>query len=162
MYCPNNNNPILLIFFEVAGLLLVFFVNVFRRTLSVPSTELVKLCGGYRENYSLAIGSFHCMYCPNNNNPIFLIFFEVAGLLLVFFGQCLAVTQSMINGLIFYANIVLAHQGLLFPQQTDINANISLLDIRKTFMTWLNLDSGIQSCFFNDIIITAFCKTWLQ
>ena len=67
-----------------------------------------RLCGGCKENYSLAIGSSHYVHCLNNNNLALLIFFAAAGFLLVFFIGAfnLTVTQGMINGLIFYANIV--------------------------------------------------------
>ena len=63
----------------------------------------------------------------------------------------------MINGLIFYANIVWAYQGLLFPQQAEANA---LMDIGRTFIAWLNLDFRIKMCYFNGL--NAFWKTWLQ
>ena len=122
-----------------------------------------RLCGGCKENYSLAIGSSHCIHCPNNNNLALLIFFVAAGFLLVFFISAfnLTVTQGMINGLIFYANIVWAYQGLLFPQQLNANANvINLMAFEKTFIAWLNLDFGIETCFFNGL--NALLKTWLQ
>ena len=32
------------------------------------------LCSGCQTNYSLAIGSSRCIYCPNNNNLVLLIF----------------------------------------------------------------------------------------
>ena len=118
-----------------------------------------RLCGGCKESYSLAIGSSHCIHCPNNNNLALLIFFAAAGFLLVFFISAfnLTVTQGMINGLIFYANIVWAYQDLLFTQQIKINKFFSFL---KTFVAWLNLDFGIQTCFVNGL--NAYWKTWLQ
>ena len=118
-----------------------------------------RLCGGCKENYSLAIGSSHCIHCPNNNNLALLIFFAAAGFLLVFFISAfnLTVTQGMINGLIFYANIVWAYQDLLFTQQIKINKFFSFL---KIFVAWLNLDFGIQTCFVNGL--NAYWKTWLQ
>ena len=65
-----------------------------------------RLCGGCKENYSLAIGSSHCIYCTNDNNATLLIFFAAAGVLLVYFISALNLTvtqvQGMINGLIFY------------------------------------------------------------
>ena len=75
-----------------------------------------RLCGSCKENYSLAIGSSHCIHCPNNNNLALLIFFAAAGILLVFFISALnlTVSQGLINGLIFYANIVWTYQSLLF------------------------------------------------
>ena len=67
-----------------------------------------RLCGGCKKNYSLAIASSHCIHCPNNNNLSLLIFFAAAGILLVLFISALnlTVTQGLINGFIFYANIV--------------------------------------------------------
>ena len=116
-----------------------------------------RLCGGCKENYSLAIGSSHCIYCPSNNNLALLIFFAAAGFLLVFLISVLnlTITQGMINGLIFYANIVWAYQSILFPQQMQ-----SELVFFKTFIAWLNLDFGIETCFVRGL--NAFWKTWLQ
>ena len=119
-----------------------------------------RLCGGCKEGYSLAIGSSHCIHCPNNNNLALLIFFAAAGFLLVFFISVLnlTVTQGMINGLIFYANIVWAYQDILFPQQ--VGETKAFMIFQKTFIAWLNLDFGIQTCFIDGL--TAFWKTWLQ
>ena len=116
-----------------------------------------RLCGGCKENYSLAIGSSHCIYCANDNNVTLLIFFAAAGFLLVFFISVLnlTVTQGMINGLIFYANIVWTYQSLLFPNRIPRE-----LIFFKTFIAWLNLDFGIKICFVNNL--NAFWKSWLQ
>ena len=115
-----------------------------------------RLCGGCKENYSLAIGSSHCVHCPNNNNLALLIFFAAAGFLLVFFISALnlTVTQGMINGLIFYANIVWTYQSIFFAQDQEE------LVFLKTFVAWINLDFGIETCFFDGL--NAFTKTWLQ
>ena len=112
-----------------------------------------RLCGGCREGYSLAIGSSHCIYCPNNNNLALIIFFAAAGFLLVLFISALnlTVTQGMINGLIFYANVVWTYQSILFPQEQDTNVMLTFL---KIFIAWINLDFGIETCFVNGL--TAF------
>ena len=117
-----------------------------------------RLCGGCKANYSLAIGSSKCIYCANDNNVTLLIFFAAAGFLLVFFISILnlTVTQGMINGLIFYANIVWTYQSVLFPNQIPS----IILTIFKTFIAWLNLDFGIEICFVNHL--NAFWKSWLQ
>ena len=117
-----------------------------------------RLCGGCKEGYSLAIGSFHCIHCPNNNNLALLLFFAAAGFLLVLFITAfnLTVTQGMVNGLIFYVNIVWTYQRVFFPP-TKVNVVITIL---KTILAWVNLDFGIESCFVNGL--TAFWKTWLQ
>ena len=118
-----------------------------------------RLCGGCKENYSLAIGSSHCIHCPNSNNIALLIFFVAAGFLLVLFISIfnLTVTQGMINGLIFYANIVWTYQSIFFVEDQELS---SLLVFLKTFIAWINLDLGIESCFVNGL--TAFWKTLLQ
>ena len=118
-----------------------------------------KLCSGCKNNYSLAIGSSHCIHCPNNNNLALLIFFAAAGFLLVFFISAfnLTVTQGMINGLIFHANIVWAYQDILFTRQVETSKFFIFL---KTFIAWLNLDFGIQTCFINGL--NTYWKTWLQ
>ena len=70
-----------------------------------------------------------------------LIFFAGAGFLLVFFISVLnlTVTSGMINGLIFYANIVWMYQSVLFPNQIPRE-----LIFFKTFIAWLNLDLGLK------------------
>lgn len=84
------------------------------------------LCGSCQKGYSLAIGSSHCIRCPNNNNLALLIFFAVAGYMLVIAISAfnLTVTQGVINGLMFYANIVWAYQNAFFP--SSFNRNVSL------------------------------------
>ena len=118
-----------------------------------------RLCGGCKDNYSPAIGSSHCIHCPNNNNLALLIFFAAAGFLLVFFISAfnLTVTQGMINGLIFYANIVWTYQSIFFPQELVSNPVLTFL---KTFIAWVNLDFGIETCFVNGL--NALWKTGLQ
>jgi hypothetical protein len=118
-----------------------------------------RMCGGCKENYSLAIGSSHCIYCSNDNNLTLLMFFAAAGFLLVTFISVLnlTVTQGMINGLIFYANIVWTYQSVLFPNQMPSNLKLIFF---KTFIAWLNLDFGIEICFINNL--NAFWKSWLQ
>ena len=118
-----------------------------------------RLCGGCKDGYSLAIGSSHCIHCPNSNNLALVIFFAAAGFLLVFFigALNLTVSQGMINGLIFYANIVWIYDTTLFPQEQKANGVLLFLRI---FVAWINLDFGIEACFVSGL--TAFWKIWLQ
>ena len=115
------------------------------------------LCSKCRDGYSLAIGSSNCIPCNTNNNLALLTFFAFAGLLLVLFINVLNITvsQGMINGLIFYANIVWEHQSI--ASQQDIKFTRVFL---KPFIAWLNLDFGIETCFIRGL--DAYTKTWLQ
>ena len=118
-----------------------------------------RLCGGCKDGYSLAIGSSHCIQCSNNNNLALLIFFIGAGFLLVLFigALNLTVSQGMINGLIFYANIVWIYQPILFPQEQRTSGVLLFLRI---FIAWTNLDFRIETCFVTGL--AAFWKMWLQ
>ena len=115
-----------------------------------------RLCGGCRENYSLAIGSSNCIQCPNNNNLALVLFFAAAGFILVFFITALnlTVSQGMVNGLIFYANIVWTYKSIFFSPYQGGNSFF------KVFIAWVNLDFGIETCFISGL--TSFWKTWLQ
>ena len=115
------------------------------------------LCSQCTEGYSLAIGSSNCINCPNNSYLSLLIFFAISGFLLVLFilHLDLTVTQGMINGLIFYANIIWEHQSI--SSQRAIKYTDVFL---KPFIAWLNLDFGIETCFVKGL--TPYTKTWLQ
>ena len=120
-----------------------------------------RLCGDCRENYSLAIGSSRCIPCSdNNNNLVLLVFFVAAGFLLVLliYAFDLTVTQGWINGLIFYANIIWTYQNILLTEQVESNS--ALIIMLRTIIAWINLDFGIQTCFF--IGLNAYWKTWMQ
>jgi predicted outer membrane repeat protein len=122
-----------------------------------------RLCGGCKENYSLAIGSSRCIYCPNSNNLALLLFFLLAGVVLVLFITALnfTVAHNAISGLIFYANIVWIYQNIFFPKHQETNHTYTpLMIFLKTFIAWMNLDFGIETCFVHGL--TAFWKQWLQ
>ena len=78
-----------------------------------------------------------------------------AGVVLIIFLMLFNLTVSVgtINGLIFYANIVRASQAVFFPP----GISSSFL---STFIAWLNLDLGIETCFYDGL--DAYAKTWLQ
>ena len=115
------------------------------------------LCGGCKKSYSLAIGSSHCIQCPNNNHVSLLIFFAVVGVILILVIAILnlTVTQGMINSLIVHANIIWAYQNILFPTGFG-----KAFVAHKTFIALLNLDFGIETCFFRGM--NAYSKAWLQ
>ena len=119
------------------------------------------LCGACMDSFSLATGSSRCIECPNSHNVALLLAFAAAGVLLVFFVLALNLTathdQGLINGVIFYANIVWAYKIILFP--ADIGANF-LFTFLQVFIAWLNLDFGIETCFY--VGLDTYWKTWLQ
>ena len=58
-----------------------------------------------------------------------------------------------INGLVFYANVIQASKSIFFPH--DNGSSFSSI-----FIAWLNLDLGIEACFYDGL--DAYAKTWLQ
>ena len=111
------------------------------------------LCGACKPGLSLALGTPQCLPCSHRYLSL-LIFFAAAGVLLVLFIKALNITvaEGTINGLVFYANIVGANQATFFPP-----GNSNVLTV---FISWLNLDFGIQTCFIKDL--DGYWKTWLQ
>lgn len=112
------------------------------------------LCGKCADGYSHVLGSNRCMKCDNIN--LLLIFaFIVIGILLVWSISFLNlnVSTGLINGIIFYANIVKVNKDILYSTMSDSNPLVIL-------MAWLNLDFGFEVCFFNGM--NEFYKTLLQ
>ena len=107
------------------------------------------LCGQCVKNYSLTLGSQKCSEC---SNLYLLLLFPLAasGLVLVavLFVLNLTVTEGSINGLIFYANVI---------SMSQYSGTSSQL---YTFIAWLNLDLGIDTCFYDGM--DAYTETWLQ
>ena len=114
------------------------------------------LCGGCKQNFSLALGSNNCIQCHEFSYLALIIPFAAAGFGLVALLMVLNLTVSVgtINGLIFYASIVKISEstGIFFP-----NGSIPVL---SQFIAWLNLDLGIETCFYPGM--TAYVKVWLQ
>ena len=116
-----------------------------------------RFCGDCMEGYSLAIGTSHCIKCSNNDDLALLIFFAAAGVLLVILltSMNLTVTPGLINGIIFYANILWVYNSVILP-----NESTGLMLFLRVFLAWLNLDFGIEACFV--VRLNAFWKTLLQ
>ena len=111
------------------------------------------LCGSCRANFSIALGSLHCLPCSNAYLALILVF-ALAGIALVVLLLLLQLTvvHGTFNGLIFYANIVQMNRDIFFPPG-DTN-------ILTVFIAWLNLDLGIQTCFCDRM--NAYAFIWLQ
>ena len=115
------------------------------------------LCGGCQPSLSLALGSSHCLQCSNAYLSLLVVFALVGiGLVVLLLFCKLTVAVGTINGLIFYANIIAVNQSVFFPSR-DTNV---VLNILRVFIAWLNLDLGIEICFYDGM--DAYTRTWLQ
>ena len=111
------------------------------------------LCGACQEGLSLALGTSRCLKCSNVRLAL-LLPFAVAGLALVFVLLTINFTVSTgtVNGLIFYVNVVRANHAVFFPPGDR--------SVFSVFIAWLNLDLGIETCFYDGL--DGYAKTWLQ
>ena len=111
------------------------------------------LCGSCKQNLSLLLGSSRCLEC-SNVYLVLLLPFAAAGVILVFFLFLLRLTVSIgtLSGLIFYANILTVNKAIFFPPG-DTN-------VLTIFVAWLNLDFGIETCFYSGMDV--YGRLWLQ
>ena len=115
------------------------------------------LCGACQEYLSLSLGSSHCLPCHSHWPAVLVIIILaaiIAGLLLVtaLLALNMTVAVGLIDSFIFYANIVAANSAVFFPSSEP--------SFPTVFVAWLNLDLGIDVCFFDGL--DAYTKTWLQ
>ena len=100
-----------------------------------------QLCGKCKENYTLAIGSSHCIHCPNNNTLALLIFFIAAGFLLVFLLGVLnlTVTQGRING------------------STQTSYGLTKIYFLNRKECQISLQHSLKYCYFCGCLTHCFC-----
>ena len=115
------------------------------------------LCGKCRSGFSLSIGSSHCIQCSVHWPVVcFVIIIAafLAGIALVALLLALNITVATgtINGIVLYANIVNANSSTFFPF-TEPN-------YITVFVAWLNLELGVDTCFFEGM--DMYWKTLLQ
>ena len=127
-------------------------------TLSDPSVQCDfnrngTLCGRCKKNFSLALGSLHCIPCDNIHIALIMPF-ALTGVALValIFLLRLIVSVGTLNGLFFYANTIQANYQAYFPRATKNSFT--------TFISWLNLDLGVETCFYDGMDIYAY--SWFQ
>ena len=114
------------------------------------------LCGACKPGLSLSLGSSRCLKCPSYWPALFVgitVFALLAGLGLVVLVLWLNLTVAVgtLNGLLFYANIVSANRIALLPYPKP--------NFITVFISWLNLELGIDQCYIEGMDIYA--KTWL-
>ena len=116
------------------------------------------LCGKCQHNFSLSLGSSRCLPCSTHWYAVFigiLIAAVLAGIMLVALLLALNLTVAIgtLNGIIFYANIVFANNSVFLPFTEPFN-------FITAFISWLNLEIGVDTCFF--VGMDAYSKTLLQ
>ena len=112
------------------------------------------LCGQCQQHLSTIFGSSDCQKCSNMHLYL-LIPIAVSGILLVLimFVLNLTVSEGTIIPFILYFNILNIYDVPLFPPH-------SLIKPFHTFISFANLNLGIETCFYNGM--DDYTKTWLQ
>ncbi len=115
------------------------------------------LCGECRGNLSQLLGSSYCKECSSIWVLLVIPLTIISGLLLVVFLITFDITVATgtINGLIFYANMVRASNAIYFSVKTS-----PITDICNVFIAWINLDVGIEICFYDGL--NGYFKTLFQ
>ena len=111
------------------------------------------MCGACNTGHSLSLATSRCLDCSNVYLTLILVFL-LAGVILVFALTALnlTVSEGTISGLVFYANIVHVNKVIFFRSKS--------MNIFSIFIAWLNLDLGIETCFYDGM--DMYARTWLQ
>ena len=119
------------------------------------------LCGECRKGLSLTLGTSQCKLCSNAFLGLLALFAFAGVMLVVVLYSCnLTVARGTINGLIFYANVIRINQAIFFPPTSTGSLSHVTGKILTLFIAWLNLDLGIETCFYDGM--NGYAKTWLQ
>ena len=112
------------------------------------------LCSQCLHHLSMVFGSSRCKECTNIHILITIIVL-VGGIVLVvlLYLLNLTVTIGTINGIIFYANIITINDSVFL-----VNDNV--FKPLRVFISFVNLDLGIETCFYNGM--DSYVKVWLQ
>ena len=134
------------------------FIDLEQPYLQCTNNRSGVLCGACKTKLSLTFGTARCVDSCSNYYLFLVIPLALAGVLLVFllFKCNLTVSVGSTNALIFYANIIHVNRTVFFSQNND-NTFSRVLAV---FIAWLNLDLGIDTCFYKGM--TAYGNTWMQ
>ena len=117
------------------------------------------ICGACQRDLSATLGSSQCLKCSNKYLAL-IVPFALMGVVLIILMLLLDLNVSVgaINGFILYANIVQENYVIFFFPRVEKVAVLN--QILTIFISWPNLDFGIQTCFYNGM--DAYSKMWLE
>ena len=107
------------------------------------------LCGSCNQSHSVVLGSNKCMPCNKPNLVTkslgLVLFFAVLGVVLIVAMGVLnmTVSEGTLNAIVFYMNVVKINSSVFY---TNLPVLGPMIDI---FVAWMNLDWGIEMCFFH-------------
>uniref|UniRef100_A0A1X7UEH3 Right handed beta helix domain-containing protein n=1 Tax=Amphimedon queenslandica TaxID=400682 RepID=A0A1X7UEH3_AMPQE len=115
------------------------------------------MCGACKK--SLLLGSNRCDECKNPHlTALYILIFALMGILLVvlLIALNLTVSNGMLNGLLFYANVIKLYKPIFSSKEYFKNSEYVSLVIAS----WSNLDFGFEVCFYEGM--DRYFNEWLQ
>ena len=114
-----------------------------------------RVCGGCEGGFSRVFGSDTCKKCDNAWLAT-IVLYVILGivLVLILFALKITVTFGIINGLVFFCNVMSINEQLFFNTK---RSNFSFL---RVFISLINLDLGFEICFYDGM--TQLAKSGLQ
>ena len=111
------------------------------------------ICGSCRKGFSSTLGSTRCRRCPNRLLGLLIVFLGLGILLVATITYLqITITEGVLNGVLFYSNMVSLYAPLLAPTNpTGGNFIIT---------AFLTLNLGVETCFYNGM--TPLQKVWWQ
>lgn len=118
------------------------------------------LCGQCKNNLSVVFGSGHCRHCgkPAIISVLLTLLFAILGIFLVLLLGIfdLNVSDGALNPIIFYMNIIQLNLNLFFHSKKHLsNTQYYVVYFLKVFVAWMNLDLGIETCYYNGMNATV-------
>lgn len=115
------------------------------------------LCGACKTGFSISLGSSRCIQCSKGWPGLLIVMLLLAilaGIVLVavLLTLNLTVATGTLNGIIFYVNIITANFNVFIPTTSS--------NVVTVLLAWLNLDLGIDVCFYDGM--DTYIKQWLQ
>ena len=113
------------------------------------------LCGRCQGNFSMTFGTSQCASC-SNYFLLLIIVFIIMGVVLVavIIISNFTVSNGALNVIVLYVNLIRINDTIYFQNSGVYSYILSI------FIAWLNLDLGIEVCFYNGM--DSYVKTWLQ
>ena len=114
------------------------------------------LCGQCRQGYSMSAGSLNCIKCPKQWSGLVVVnvllgIVDGIVLIMLFLFLNLTVAVGTMNGIIFYANIVVVNRSMFIPFSKQILV---------VFLYVLNTQLGIHRCVYEGM--DAYGSVWFS
>ncbi|XP_065914879.1 uncharacterized protein [Dysidea avara] len=132
------------------------------RTFSLDTPDVLcennhagQACGACLDSFSRVFGSDTCKKCDNAWLAT-IVLYAILGivLVLILIALKITVTLGIINGLIFFCNVMSINEQLFF------NTKRSSFSFLRAFISLINLDLGFEICFYDGM--TQLAKSGLQ